>query len=252
MSTAQDLYDRGNFRAAAKLYKSEILANPKNAIAHQGLAKSLGQLGQFPESWVEANLALEIDANLVVPYLVKCSVLVHQRKYAEAEEEARKAIKLDENKANAYIGLGVALIPQNKNEEALLAAKKATELALNDWTTHYNCSGFLYKLKQFPDSYKEARLSFNLHPTFQTAIWLFQIYFWKYRFWSLLLMFVLMLLSLAIHNIYSGLMIFFVLITLALFNIWQIRYGQKTRGYMGLAFAVLALFSWAVFYYWAR
>jgi len=107
---AQKLYDKGKYRAALALYEAETGANPNNALAHEGMAKTLYRLGRHVEAWSEATKALEIDPTLVISHFVRCDILLIQQNCKMAEKEMREVVKLHPDLDYVYNKLADILI----------------------------------------------------------------------------------------------------------------------------------------------
>ncbi len=141
---AQTLLSRfdkpGNTAQAAKLFEQAIAADPRNALAHAGLARAF--LLQFTSSRdskllekasAEGAKALELNPNLAAVHVIVGRIARSTGNTEIALQELMRALELDSRSADARAALGYVFEDQGRMKEAEESYRMAVDLEPNDW-----------------------------------------------------------------------------------------------------------------------
>ena len=119
------VYDRDPV-AAERQFKQAIRLNPQYAMAHDGYARCLAELGQMEESLAECKLALELDPfNLEINLHLGRHYLIAQQ-YDLAIGQLEKTLTLQPDFYNAIILLGIAYEQKKAYSKAIAEFHKAS------------------------------------------------------------------------------------------------------------------------------
>jgi Flp pilus assembly protein TadD len=91
----------GETEKALETYKLMAQSYPNSALPHIGLAGVYRQVGQLPLALTEAEAALKLDPNEIVPHLIRATSLMRLNRTDEARQ------KLAESQAQKIDGLGL-------------------------------------------------------------------------------------------------------------------------------------------------
>jgi eukaryotic-like serine/threonine-protein kinase len=91
----------GETEKALETYKLMAQSYPNSALPHIGLAGVYRQIGQLPLALAEAEAALKLDPNEVVPHSIRATTLLRLNRLEEAKQ------KLAESQAQKIEGLGL-------------------------------------------------------------------------------------------------------------------------------------------------
>lgn len=122
---AEQLKERGDFVGAAEFYRRAIERDPKNAVAHKGLAGALEMTGRVAEAAEEYRKTIRIKPNDGEAWRNLGRLMLAQENPADARDAYKQALKIDDDDAKAMNGLGVALNNLGDHEEAQKQFQKA-------------------------------------------------------------------------------------------------------------------------------
>jgi len=129
---AKELFDRGNYREAAKIYEGIVAVVPNNLYSLSNLGVARFRSG----------------------------------KLQLAEEAIRRAINVAPNDAYSHMILGIIYYCQNRYDEAIAPLKRAVELEPNNATAH-NYLGCLYTaVGMAEEAAKEFEVAKKLDPKY--------------------------------------------------------------------------------------
>ena len=95
VALAEEAYENENFQLAADIYRNAIEKDAADALAHLGLARSLGRQGYYKRAALEGRKALKLDPDLALAHRVIADSYFRLRKNELAMTEVQKAILLD-------------------------------------------------------------------------------------------------------------------------------------------------------------
>jgi tetratricopeptide (TPR) repeat protein len=121
---------------------------PGNVEAWNSLALAHAQLGERRQALSALDQLLVIDPSFASAHVNRGSVLLEEKKYAEAEESFRRAIERDDRMAEAWNGLGVACAGAGRDAEAVDAWKRAVELNAQEFDAMLNLALLLRRLRR--------------------------------------------------------------------------------------------------------
>ncbi len=81
----------GETEKASETYKLMAQSYPNAALPHSSLAVIYRQTGQLPQALTEAEAALKLDPNEVVPHLLRASALLRLNRLADAKQKLAEA-----------------------------------------------------------------------------------------------------------------------------------------------------------------
>jgi Tfp pilus assembly protein PilF len=129
LTTADELFKKGQDREAIALYEKARKVDPKQKQVCRRLAVLYDRQGDFQRAEAEYQTALSLypksaDVHNDFGYSWYC-----RGNAAEAEKQLRKAVELDQRHSCAWVNLGMVLGQQGRYEESLAAFGKAVSPA---------------------------------------------------------------------------------------------------------------------------
>jgi DNA-binding SARP family transcriptional activator/TolB-like protein len=186
---AYQLYLNGRYfanqRTAESLLKAKsyfeqaITRDSDYALAHAGLADSLGLLGVsvaepkelMPRAKSAAERAIALDESLAEAHTSLAMVhALYEWDWAKAEKEFRRAILLNEGYSTAHHWYGVNLAGQGRHREASLELAKAVDLDPLSAIIQLNCGYPHYYQTNYAEALTYYNKALELKPDFQTAL----------------------------------------------------------------------------------
>ena len=128
----------GNREEALRLYRLSMTAVGDNPTLHVNLARSLAELGAFPESARELEAALALDPENGVLWADLGRMYEETDRDAEAVEAYRQAIEHAPDLDRAYLGLGYLYQEQERVEDAIEAWRRGAERVPGSFLLRYN------------------------------------------------------------------------------------------------------------------
>ena len=140
---AQDLlqhsYKQANITAAVTGFQGVLKADPNFALAEAGLGQAYflqyrnsGDAKLLDRAKQASAKALQLDANLALPYITMARMAAMQGQISVAEQQVQKAIALDPHSAEAYGALSEIYQTDGRMNDALAAVQRAIDLAPDD------------------------------------------------------------------------------------------------------------------------
>jgi tetratricopeptide (TPR) repeat protein len=160
----------GDPQKALEVYWTIARADPRSAVAHQGIAQCQYQLRQYAEATGSARTALRLDPALTAPRVLLAYIYAQNGDLDAAHREAQKAIELAPNSfetANCY---GVILAAEKKYEEAAPHLRRATEIDPWAISTHHNLAIVYGHTEDSVNLLHELRIIYRLQPSLNNGL----------------------------------------------------------------------------------
>ncbi|MBN1592327.1 MAG: tetratricopeptide repeat protein [Candidatus Coatesbacteria bacterium] len=154
----------GKLQEAMVQFEKSIEADPKNALAHNGLGFCYLLLGQEDKAEPYLKKALELHPDLTKALLNLASMYHRQQKMKEAIPLWERLTEIDPNNATAWTHLSTAYMIDNQIEKALVTSKRAMELAPNDPEVLLNYASMQKALMKFDEAEKTYRKVVDMSP----------------------------------------------------------------------------------------
>ncbi len=172
---AQDFLDHyyraGNIDKAIPLFEKTILADPKFALAHDGLGRAYSRKyleasdAKLKQTALqECEKAIELDPNIASAHVTLASIYAAGGQNDLATQEIDKALRLDANNADAYGAQADLLGKQGRKDDAEAALEKAMDLAPADWRWPDRLGLHYYSLGNFVEAEKHYQKAVALAP----------------------------------------------------------------------------------------
>ncbi len=230
---------KADYQAAVEMYREQIATDPNNGVAHERLAQCLYQSGEYESAWKEAELAIKLLPNAAKSYLILSSILASRKDYEQAELMARRAIDIDPGQWESFNNLASILDSLGKSEEGQVLLQEAITLSPNDWRPHFSLSILLYKTRRYSESIREARTAFWIHPTFQTAYWLFRALCYYRQLLCIFIFASLSLIAPVLQGVTSFIVKLLLVLSLLFFETGEMLYENSKRGKRGLMIVLI-------------
>lgn len=164
---------------ARAFFEQAIALDPEYALAHAGLADSLGLLGVsiakpqdlMPLAKSAAERAISLDESLAEAHTSLAMVYaLYEWNWPQAEESFRRAIGCNEGYATAHHWYGVNLAGQGRFRQAEQELAKALDLDPLSPIIQLNRGYPLYYQKRYTEAMAFYNSALDLKPNFQTAL----------------------------------------------------------------------------------
>lgn len=155
----------GDPQKALETYLTIARVDPRNAVAHQGIAQCQYQLRQYEEATESAKTALRLDPALTAPQVLLAYIHAQNKDLEEAHREAQKALDLAPNSFETLNCYGVILAAEKKYDEAAPYLKRATEIDPWAISTHHNLAVVYSQIEDSGDLLHELRIIYRLQPS---------------------------------------------------------------------------------------
>lgn len=159
----------GRLQQALKDHQSLVEIDPRNAVAFEGLGRTLYQLGRYDEAITAYRKALELEPSLAIPHADLGNIYYLRRQFPQSEKEYRQAIEIDPKLHAPYMNLGFILAMKGELGESETMLKKAIELEPENVLSYCTLIEVYLRQKRFSDAKGIARRAFKLSPTISTA-----------------------------------------------------------------------------------
>jgi tetratricopeptide (TPR) repeat protein len=169
LTEAQNLYEKGEYQSAIKLFEEITQDEPSNALAYQGLAQCFFKLKQFNASLDACLKAISLDPILYQSHRLAGILYYMQKQFDLSESEYREAISSAPTEWAAYMNLGTFLLNQNRLEESENELKHAKEIRSDRWETYHALGIIYWQKKRYRDALNEMKRSFSLRPSPKVA-----------------------------------------------------------------------------------
>ena len=195
--TAYQAYLRGRYfwnkrtadgyTKAIENFQEAVVADPRYAAAHAGLADSYLLIGGYQvippkEAMLKARSAVEralqLDEALAEAHATKALIAQNgDWNWKEAEREYRRAIELNQNYATAHHWYGEFLALMGRPGEGEAEMKKALDLDPLSLAINTDLAGVYYRARQFNRAVDQLKRTIEMDPHFAlTHNWLASIY----------------------------------------------------------------------------
>jgi TolB-like protein/DNA-binding winged helix-turn-helix (wHTH) protein len=165
------LYYDWDFAASEKEFKYALELNPSAASTHQGYAKYVAALGEFPESIAEMKRALDLDPLSLNKMADFCRVLFYARRYDEALTQCSGALEMDPNYVEAlgqmgdvYAAMGKGLEAHKQYAKAVALCQARMQRRPQPWTELCERSSLRYETQSWMDLNKKQIADGKISP----------------------------------------------------------------------------------------
>ena len=170
LAEAEGYLGGGEPQKALEIYLTIAKADPRSAVAYQGIAQSQYQLGQPAQATESARTALRLDPHLSAPRVLLAYIYARNGDLDAAHAEAQKAFELAPGlfeTANCY---GVILAAEKKYEQAAVYLRRATETDPWAISTHHNLAIVYGQIEDSENLLHELRVIYRLRPSLNNGI----------------------------------------------------------------------------------
>ncbi len=169
LTEAQRDFDAKRYTKATEKFRAATTAEPNNALAWQGLARSLSALKRLDDAENAAQCALELDPKLSLPHNTLGLVYLGRKQYAQSEAEFKLALELEPNLAIAWVNLARVLASRGQLAEAEPLLHKAIQLDPKNPLAYQNLGWLYWRRHQRKKALPMFRAFFRRAPSFKTA-----------------------------------------------------------------------------------
>ncbi len=127
-SLGELLIKREAYAEAIGFLKRGITVDPYSSVNHYLLGLAYSRLYEWKNAYAEFILAVDMDPNEAMSWLMCGESLHHLERDEEAEQYLRKSIELDPHCADAFVLLGQVLAARGDATKAIESVKKALTL----------------------------------------------------------------------------------------------------------------------------
>ena len=161
MTELENLHKLNQFDSLEEKTRELIENHPRVSILYNILGIALQKKGDFNESILNFNQAINIQPNFDLAHNNLGNVLKETGKFEEAMISYQQAIKLNPNYAEAYSNLGNALGELGKFEEAIASYQQALKLNPKYTLSNYNEALIRLTLGEFDVGWKKYEYRFG-------------------------------------------------------------------------------------------
>lgn len=169
LSLAVQHHEAGRLKAAERLYKSVLKANPKNAVALNLLGVLAFQSGQHNKAIRLIGKAISVNPNYAFAHFNLGNVFKYRGKLADAEAAFGRVVTLNPRDAGAYGNLGIVLQEQGRFADAAGAFRKAAQLEPANPVAHYNLANAMLLLGEERSAAQAFQTAIQLRPDYAEA-----------------------------------------------------------------------------------
>jgi eukaryotic-like serine/threonine-protein kinase len=171
---------QSSLRASIEYFEKAILVDPNYALAHAGIADSLGILRVYGyisekdsrgQAEAAANRAMELDPGLAEAHFASALFLLYfSDNWPSAEAPLKEAVRLSPRNAMFHTYLGFFLAARHRIEEAEPLLSKGVELDPLSPLVHglYGCS--MYMVRRYHDAIRHGERSVGIDSTFHVGM----------------------------------------------------------------------------------
>jgi tetratricopeptide (TPR) repeat protein len=88
-------YERGDLERARIIFEGLVEIDPNSGDAHAALGALYTRTNKDDDALTHLNLAIQLDENMIAPYVNRAEVFIRQQKLEAAVEDIKKAVALD-------------------------------------------------------------------------------------------------------------------------------------------------------------
>ncbi len=181
--------NRLHLKEALRLYQEALQLSPDNAVAVEGAAYCLYNLGQEDEATSMSLRALEINPQLSTPHVVLAYVYDKQKVLARSLAEIHKALELDPNSPEAHCCYGILLLANNELEQGAAELRAALQINRDMYLAHYNLAVYYQTKGERKAFLQQVVQVFRLKPNAANFVRLLSAYATSDRLvWTLILL----------------------------------------------------------------
>lgn len=160
---AETLIDEENFEEAVVALETAVSLDPENATALALLGGVRIEFEQYEQGIEEINKAIELDPDLEIAYVNRCTLLGLSNGEG-ALEACEQAVEIAPENADAQNGLGITLFNQGNTEEAITYFNEALRLnPEHPWAI--NNIGYSYiQLEQYENAIEALLQAIEVKP----------------------------------------------------------------------------------------
>jgi Flp pilus assembly protein TadD len=149
---------------SVKLFRHALAVTENNALAHNMLANSLAEAGQYQEAVAHIMKGLKIKPNNAGAYNNLGNILLDQGKLDEAIKKFRKALEMNIKLETAHYNLGVALALKGNNHAAIEHYLAALRLDPDNVKIHNNLANLLLEQGKIEKALQHYLTALQLNP----------------------------------------------------------------------------------------
>lgn len=176
LANAENTRKRGKYRKAKEIYQKMLESEPDNLVALEGLIESLYGLGDKKNAQDICNRVIQIDSSLIFPHIFLAYIYDDLGDMKNSRDEANIALSLNPDSPEALCCYGILLVMNREFKDAIEYLKRSIEVDSNMYLAHYNLLVCYYNIRDYNNSYNQAKMLFKLKPNLRNIFNLFGMY----------------------------------------------------------------------------
>ena len=169
LNRGTELFQQGNYQAAATNYATAVEQSPDDETAHFNLASALAKLGKTAEARAEYLEALRLFPDYPEAHNNLGNLLASLGQLPEAAEHLQTALKLNPDSASANNNLGTVLVRLGKVSEATQRFTEAVRLSPDYLEARCNLGHTYFSLGKIAEAQAEFQAVLKTNPDFEPA-----------------------------------------------------------------------------------
>ncbi|MCK5833738.1 tetratricopeptide repeat protein [bacterium] len=153
-----------DWRNELMFYSSHLKASPKSVMAHTGMAKIYGEMGEHDSVIYHAKAAISTNKKTLPAYLSLANAYIYQQKFAQAESTLLSASLLAPKNAHLYLTLGNMESKRNNYNEARSYYLEALSLNSDYYFAYLNIGKLEHTLGNHQDAIRYLEKAKELNP----------------------------------------------------------------------------------------
>jgi len=166
---------------ALELYQAATRDDPRNAVAFEGMGRTLFELHRHNEATAICLKALDLDATLPLPHVTLAYIYGRQGDLATFKREALEAQRLGPGLPETLLCYGTVLLAENDVDGAIEVLQKAVQAAPENRNAHYNLSLAWHRKGRMDRYLAEKQVVWQLQRSFLSFAELLLAYGIRYR-----------------------------------------------------------------------
>ena len=127
-SLGEVLVKRGAYTEAVEFLRRGIAVDPYSAVSHYLLGMAYDKLDQWQRAYAEFVSAVDLDPNEASGWQMCAEMLIHMKRFEEAEAYLRKTLELNPHSVESLVDLGAILDLKGEAERARECHEKAVRV----------------------------------------------------------------------------------------------------------------------------
>lgn len=160
---------RGDFAAAADLFRDIVADNPDDATAYEGLGTACFSLGELEDAIDAFRRVTQLKPAEARGFINLGAIYNRRGDHQQALQTLRKALQKDRSSADAYYNMGVAHKGMNQLRMAVSAYREAIRLAPEMAEAHLNLANVYSAMDNPTQAITHYQKALEIRPDFERA-----------------------------------------------------------------------------------